>query len=169
MDTGNTQQKSAALLKAAVLPRGYGKHLYRFFVRFGHSGSSPWIRETLLKNCARHRSLRFIPVDTGNTQFQKPSLVLSPVHPRGYGKHSPCCPVNACSDGSSPWIRETRRVQSNRKELVRFIPVDTGNTDYILIRHHNLPVHPRGYGKHADGTVDTGWPGGSSPWIRETQ
>ena len=92
--------------------------------------------------------MRFIPVDTGNTNSSDTVPLSLPVHPRGYGKHSIARPASRLIRGSSPWIRETHPVLTTGGAYERFIPVDTGNTTAELILDLQLAVHPRGYGKH---------------------
>ena len=94
--------------------------------------------------------IRFIPVDTGNTLAVKSSGFRLPVHPRGYGEHMAVIRIHDHNNGSSPWIRGTRRLNVGVSRPVRFIPVDTGNTIFAKATASFLPVHPRGYGEHAN-------------------
>ncbi len=73
--------------------------------------------------------VRFIPVDTGNTMRPVVRVPPMPVHPRGYGEHSVTSAVGLDSVGSSPWIRGTPLSQFDNAVRIRFIPVDTGNTN----------------------------------------
>ena len=53
-------------------------------------------------------------------------------------------------------------------QLLRFIPVDTGNTSTIANSELVTAVHPRGYGEHLVIVVYVHCFTGSSPWIRGT-
>ena len=87
VDTGNTVCSSLGALSYAVHPRGYGEHPFLYNIKRLHTGSSPWIRGTLLCNPYMELYLRFIPVDTGNTGYLLDKRCPDAVHPRGYGEH----------------------------------------------------------------------------------
>ena len=113
---------------------------------------------------------RFIPVGTGNTHWVvnvgEPG---KPVHPRGYGEHTIIIKPFSCNSGSSPWVRGTPRRTSLQWPSLRFIPVGTGNTPFIVMLLALNTVHPRGYGEHGSHRVSKRQPPGSSPWVRGTQ
>ena len=88
MDTGNTFITKKPYNGKPVHPRGYGEHIPANSDIFIFTGSSPWIRGTLTVLFTATDSVRFIPVDTGNTVITTCGLITFPVHPRGYGEHS---------------------------------------------------------------------------------
>ena len=148
MDTGNTTGHSNRPASDTVHPRGYGEHNLRQITSIFDIGSSPWIRGT--PNDIKNKMLkgRFIPVDTGNTVSLIFSDITSTVHPRGYGEHVANALNSTGIGGSSPWIRGTHSKREVPKALIRFIPVDTGNTPPITYSYFVIAVHPRGYGEH---------------------
>ena len=107
MDTGNTLSLLLTKSLTTVHPRGYGEHESEpnKFSRKG--GSSPWIRGTLGLDTMNQISNRFIPVDTGNTARAAILMIISAVHPRGYGEHNQALYFCCATYGSSPWIRGT--------------------------------------------------------------
>ena len=111
-------------------------------------GSSPWIRGTLNLASVTSNFYRFIPVDTGNTGERCQNPCNRPVHPRGYGEHQSIQEKCVCFGGSSPWIRGTLSKNPQLAASARFIPVDTGNTCWMLGGRLTAAVHPRGYGEH---------------------
>ena len=113
--------------------------------------------------------IRFIPVDTGNTFDLLVASIATTVHPRGYGEHALRLGRVTEMHGSSPWIRGTLYSSGDNEGISRFIPVDTGNTDYSFGLKRKIPVHPRGYGEHLTRIVSIEENNGSSPWIRGTQ
>ena len=70
------------------------------------------------------------------------------VHPRAYGEHS--FRFKKCSfiAGSSPCLRGTLDCDFVVHNLLRFIPVLTGNTAYTDQSILLPAVHPRAYGEH---------------------
>ena len=184
VDTGNTNSLETVLLFPSVYPRGYGEHSLSDIDGGKYSGLSPWIRGTLHSLSRIFLLIRFIPVDTGNTNsFQLPSA-LAAVYPRGYGEHFMARVGCKRSRGLSPWIRGTRLMNPLFSSALRFIPVDTGNTVSSLtldrypvdtgntslscLELRNLAVYPRGYGEHPDATTSNVFNSGLSPWIRGT-
>ena len=89
VDTGNTKHVTLRPIVSPVHPRGYGEHTREQERIFESGGSSPWIRGTQQSGIERGYSIRFIPVDTGNTIDSKIVFGGCTVHPRGYGEHLP--------------------------------------------------------------------------------
>ncbi len=56
-----------------------------------------------------------------------------------------------------------------KRNVLRFIPVHTGNTTIDKYSPNKSAVHPRAYGEHDQEAVDTEVSNGSSPCIRGTR
>ena len=116
-----------------------------------------------------YRLFRFSPVDTGNTA--SPSLLVPSVtvQPRGYGEHPVNVGASGETPGSAPWIRGTHEHKVLIFPVVRFSPVDTGNTGCWESNPMMITVQPRGYGEHKriNGAIRLSY--GSAPWIRGTR
>ena len=129
MDTGNTKAKKEDNSDDAVQPRGYGEHFSIVInVNIIH-GSAPWIRGTPEGRISFVPRDRFSPVDTGNTPLLQPSRYKGAVQPRGYGEHIGVTTLGCLMNGSAPWIRGTPTLANLSFDLLRFSPVDTGNTN----------------------------------------
>jgi len=85
--TGNTSGKETTLIFKTVHPRGYGEHMPSIDESRESGGSSPWLRGTPNSTPISAVTERFIPVATGNTCTETNALLISAVHPRGYGEH----------------------------------------------------------------------------------
>ena len=114
------------------------------------------------------RSVRFIPVGTGNTLLTSSNIVLLSVHPRWHGEHIRRNQQSLCICGSSPLARGTHLLAGKTRGDRRFIPVGTGNTRTTTARLLLIAVHPRWHGEHfkADFVLFTN--SGSSPLARGT-
>ena len=148
VDTGNTYSVCHCCDNTAVQPRGYGEHLKTTRALLLTCGSAPWIRGTLLPTYSYYLNYRFSPVDTGNTPaftfVSKPGTV----QPRGYGEHQIKKESYNQTSGSAPWIRGTLKKHQLRLFVLRFSPVDTGNTSFSCFLLSIHTVQPRGYGEH---------------------
>ena len=155
-------------ISKSVHPRIYGEHSIRVAARIMNSGSSPYIRGTLLMQCRFGHPERFIPVYTGNIPRRKTVTSVTPVHPRIYGEHLHFAWRSFQKTGSSPYIRGTSPTVTDFVYIDRFIPVYTGNMDYHKPAPGLPPVHPRIYGEHAADHNFSLFSAGSSPYIRGT-
>ncbi len=90
------------------------------------------------------------------------------VYPRGYGEHYAGCWYAAYISGLSPWVRGTPAHTPHSAQLLRFIPVGTGNTAGPAGHVNGWSVYPRGYGEHAVCYLVPLRVGGLSPWVRGT-
>ena len=151
-----------------VHPRGYGEHDAWMLEQVLTDGSSPWVRGTQAGAKKPKREIRFIPVGTGNTALQGSNSKGFSVHPRGYGEHWLAAVSAMAPYGSSPWVRGTPVVNTERLAPRRFIPVGTGNTRHNLGTRQGRTVHPRGYGEHLRVSITSCLMAGSSPWVRGT-
>ena len=168
VDTGNTTDQTRHRRRGAVYPRGYGEHRKECLLLPAQRGLSPWIRGTLIIESNPPMSLRFIPVDTGNTVLPTWFRIVLAVYPRGYGEHNEEVEEGDLGNGLSPWIRGTLNYFKEVKDARRFIPVDTGNTSWVSADRTAEPVYPRGYGEHIVLYGIESKDDGLSPWIRGT-
>ena len=150
----------------AVHPRGRGEHAAPSRSGTAADGSSPRARGTPhARDPAYVR--RFIPAGAGNTA--RPAVCASSVHPRGRGEHS-LADRRRRAVGSSPRARGTLDARDRCLDR-RFIPAGAGNA--LRARHPDSaagssprargtrrralrwrsPVHPRGRGERAPGSV----------------
>ncbi len=70
--------------------------------------------------------------------------------------------------GLSPWVRGTQRLSEARFELMRFIPVGTGNSLPWPSISTIQTVYPRGYGELKSCSTLVANMTGLSPWVRGT-
>ena len=146
--TGNTGDVTLNQLGNTVQPRGYGEHFSWVVTQNSFNGSAPWVRGTRALSHSSSDIYRFSPVGTGNTSFFRISCIVSSVQPRGYGEHPWIKNLPHSVHGSAPWVRGTLSTHTLHAFVLRFSPVGTGNTAYMLYAHMYYAVQPRGYGEH---------------------
>ena len=95
--------------------------------------------------------------------------MISTVHPRGRGEHSPSITNPVSSHGSSPRARGTHSCAAVRVPHHRFIPAGAGNTGSQGAHMTSTAVHPRGRGEHVQYGRLSCYPDGSSPRARGTR
>ena len=96
-------------------------------------------------------------------------LLSDTVHPHTHGELLENGCYSVYRGGSSPYTRGTRILRLSVLLRLRFIPIHTGNSDYVLWDCFYYMVHPHTHGELA-GVVFIGCPlGGSSPYTRGTQ
>ena len=110
-----------------VHPRAYGERSVKENTPLRESGSSPCIRGTGRPRWSLRIDNRFIPVHTGNGGNECQTNAPDAVHPRAYGERFLLYPQPVFQGGSSPCIRGTGRKFLARRQILRFIPVHTGN------------------------------------------
>ena len=146
---GNTSSLPTNSRAPAVHPRACGEH-GKGPVRYPfHTGSSPRLRGTRLREARACEAVRFIPAPAGNTPTCAPSALNRPVHPRACGEHRDALRSMREGFGSSPRLRGTRLAAALGKHMIRFIPAPAGNTPATPARRIAPPVHPRACGEHA--------------------
>ena len=92
---------------------------------------------------------RFIPVYTGNTMGWRVKFDLSPVYPCVYREHVYFSMSVKKAHGLSLCIQGTLVSGLAKHEIVRFIPVYTGNTPNLKCGTPSSPVYPCVYREHA--------------------
>ena len=169
VDTGNTSTSMICSGDFSVHPCGYREHSESRTLPRKTFGSSLWIQGTQAFGLLKAITIRFIPVDTGNTVHLLQTGSLSPVHPCGYREHSTGVPPHDDDTGSSLWIQGTLLNIHPQSRQTRFIPVDTGNTSAVLAQQKYSAVHPCGYREHSKISNNTKETHGSSLWIQGTR
>ena len=165
---GNTLPSTLPAALASVHPRWRGEHGDYNKANRLPLGSSPLARGT--RDRWRHPgwSVRFIPAGAGNTVARSVCDAVQAVHPRWRGEHSGQARKIPGKYGSSPLARGTLSEFKDASAEGRFIPAGAGNTDFRVLSHFHLPVHPRWRGEHF-GLVAPARPSfGSSPLARGT-
>ncbi|ABD41106.1 conserved hypothetical protein [Methanospirillum hungatei JF-1] len=92
------------------------------------SGSSPYTRGTLPKECPHLISFRFIPIHTGNSTADSQHSTSFTVHPHTHGELQFFRIKHGFEFGSSPYTRGTRVIFLLIDSEFRFIPIHTGNS-----------------------------------------
>ncbi len=105
---------------------------------------------------------------TGNAWPIFSGTFTNSVHPRAYGERYFQLHPSKRHNGSSPCIRGTPTFTLINTTRSRFIPVHTGNANFILWSDKYLSVHPRAYGERLVVKGLGGCLSGSSPCIRGT-
>ena len=165
---GNTCRWNESHAFGAVHPRACGEHLRDLHAGLFRSGSSPRMRGTHLILTQNNREPRFIPAHAGNTLFVHGYSVKQSVHPRACGEHSILTNNMEHIVGSSPRMRGTRRGDSLKQILSRFIPAPAGNTQGDTLFLLCEAVHPRACGEHFPLAKHSTGIFGSSPRMRGT-
>ena len=109
-------------------PRGCGAHCTQTFLRVWRQGSSPRVRGS--RRCTSRERCRhgIIPAGAGLTHMFRPIRQTSWDHPRGCGAHSFRALLYACSEGSSPRVRGSRRDGEPVPWPLGIIPAGAGLT-----------------------------------------
>ena len=128
--TGNMTATQPNRSQNAVHPRTHGEHKSSTSSPAASFGSSPYTRGTLSLRLTTPYIGRFIPVHTGNMTATQPNRSQNAVHPRTHGEHKSSTSSPAASFGSSPYTRGTLFTPNLDYQVLRFIPVHTGNIAY---------------------------------------
>ena len=125
---GNTRPTGGCPARSTVHPRACGEHRYSAGMVGSLAGSSPRLRGTRQRICAKHDCVA--------------------VHPRACGEHKRTGKPMKLYAGSSPRLRGTRGHEYAEQRLRRFIPAPAGNTHSMRWAKRLQPVHPRACGEH---------------------
>ncbi len=109
---------------------------------------------------------RFIPARAGIGRSAMRQSVSSAVHPRPCGDRQIKSALTNTGAGSSPPVRGSADINSQRSYLRRFIPARAGIGDAFNVLCKKLAVHPRPCGGRARITNETSRVPGSSPPVR---
>jgi len=145
---GNTRPTGGCPARSTVHPRACGEHRYSAGMVGSLAGSSPRLRGTRQRICAKHDCVA--------------------VHPRACGEHKRTGKPMKLYAGSSPRLRGTRGHEYAEQRLRRFIPAPAGNTPGQAPAPTQPPVHPRACGEHAQHAMGQAVAAGSSPRLRGT-
>ncbi len=165
---GNTTVQRWAARTPSVHPRTCGEHVNFRAVAACNTGSSPYVRGTLLIFGQLRRATRFIPVRAGNTTGAGMGSAFGAVHPRTCGEHRLRTVLLEARAGSSPYVRGTLNAYADNFAVYRFIPVRAGNTGLPVRFPRSIAVHPRTCGEHGPVEVEGVFGRGSSPYVRGT-
>ena len=98
--------------------------------------------------CKKHGN-RFIPVHTGNIDYNIREYKILTVYPCAYREHSLSCPVAYSPSGLSLCIQGTYIVIKGAFTNSRFIPVHTGNMIADILYCSIISVYPCAYREHS--------------------
>ena len=150
-------------------PRVCGEHKRRQQCNGRHSGSSPRMRGTHVKEFLAQTDDGIIPAYAGNTpQAERPEPTRRD-HPRVCGEHGVVREPICRKTGSSPRMRGTRTPAPAQTEDTGIIPAYAGNTASCRVWSAASRDHPRVCGEHHGRVVKTSPTQGSSPRMRGTQ
>ena len=125
-----------------------GEHLNSIAATLKQSGSSPHVRGTQWKPCAKPPHYGIIPACAGNTWRARRRWCRHRDHPRMCGEHLTVVPSPGNAPGSSPHVRGTRRIILVNENIAGIIPACAGNTIHIVSSAHASGDHPRMCGEH---------------------
>ena len=132
-----------------VYPCVYREHLAELLNDASAIGLSLCIQGTLANFILKGADARFIPVYTGNTDSYKKRLQTATVYPCVYREHDRTQAYDLINNGLSLCIQGTPLNNFLRCLLGRFIPVYTGNTNFIQFYSKSKTVYPCVYREHA--------------------
>ena len=150
------------------IPACAGNSLVALCREAGVDGSSPRVRGTRLQLLPRLGDRRFIPACAGNSWAARCSADSRSVHPRVCGELACRAASPACSAGSSPRVRGTRRETPSARQTRRFIPACAGNSRWPASAPRRASVHPRVCGELSVICWLVERSAGSSPRVRGT-
>jgi len=166
---GNAGDETGKGGRRTVHPRGCGERVEILLRKSVPDGSSPRVRGTHRRECARHGVYRFIPAGAGNAVRAGARPARRPVHPRGCGERRHDRRRRLTAGGSSPRVRGTRPTGRRRIDRSRFIPAGAGNARPGPRVRRLHPVHPRGCGERPSSLGGVTECHGSSPRVRGTR
>ena len=138
-----------------------------FFIYY--AGLSLCIQGTPLVMSCFLLYVRFIPVYTGNTKCQKSNSMLPSVYPCVYREHCAKQQNGSYFSGLSLCIQGTQVLVTVSFDLIRFIPVYTGNTPVSCWYRFILPVYPCVYREHEENVLAKANDAGLSLCIQGTR
>ena len=144
---GNRSQAESMRAVTSVHPRACGEQSTNPGRVIANSGSSPRMRGTGGRKCARSVLGRFIPAHAGNRSWLSPSSRSIEVHPRACGEQRIGVSKPTAARGSSPRMRGTGRPSNEALVPPRFIPAHAGNSARCQPGWSLRPVHPRACGE----------------------
>ena len=133
MYTGNTPASSTQTVIKTVYPCVYREHSPCLLAVMLERGLSLCIQGTRLFSVPLKPSFRFIPVYTGNTDSFCCHCRNIAVYPCVYREHQFYMMINLNLDGLSLCIQGTHAPLYPQDSPTRFIPVYTGNTEYLKL------------------------------------
>ena len=166
---GNRTTISITLVSIAVHPRVCGEQVSSGSDDSSHSGSSPRVRGTGVRDKFADRRYRFIPACAGNRSSGLPRYPTTAVHPRVCGEQIALVRplIKVC--GSSPRVRGTVFRRWRLHCQIRFIPACAGNSTQAFRPCAGRPVHPRVCGEQSEYFAEWTDEVGSSPRVRGTE
>ena len=135
-------------IDSPVYPCVYREHANRMEMINGKDGLSLCIQGTSIFRMLIFDFLRFIPVYTGNIKKFIMLLFINAVYPCVYREHLTLVLHQHIANGLSLCIQGTLRYQYLYMRQVRFIPVYTGNIQFIKWTVNNNSVYPCVYREH---------------------
>ena len=167
--TGNSPSFQPQVILQAVYPRAYGEQRRYLCASCRFAGLSPCLRGTGQLRHGERAKKRFIPVLTGNSTTSNTAVLVLTVYPRAYGEqyHVKYCSFSI--NGLSPCLRGTVTILRVWLIAARFIPVLTGNSNYLAGVAHSRAVYPRAYGEQRYVEKAINDLGGLSPCLRGTE
>ena len=160
---GNTIPHYHYRSSVAVHPHARGEHHSGIYADNLPAGSSPRAWGTQHTVHRKHHNIRFIPTRVGNTIHLRSYRYQFPVHPHARGEHSPWTVTSPNRSGSSPRAWGTPESGCWLWIAGRFIPTRVGNTLYLIMDRHYIPVHPHARGEHVAALPPNTAASGSSP------
>ena len=165
---GNSDWSRDGQALAPVHPRVCGEQFGRHLRRSLPIGSSPRVRGTVVRERPPVRLERFIPACAGNRAMSLTTRYASSVHPRVCGEQTSRKRFTRRGDGSSPRVRGTDQLITDRDKTHRFIPACAGNSRGNNGPRERRSVHPRVCGEQRCELSDSHRKYGSSPRVRGT-
>ena len=165
---GNSVNEHAGRILYTVHPRACGEQIQRNSERGTISGSSPRMRGTAPGPDHGIAEIRFIPAHAGNRWTDNGRGWKPSVHPRACGEQVAAGGILNGKNGSSPRMRGTATIDTDRNDNTVFIPAHAGNSRSSSLGRIVVPVHPRACGEQWARLIDSASCVGSSPRMRGT-
>ena len=126
--TGNSKFDGVNEEEIAVYPCTYRELLLGDLSKMFGSGISLYLQGTRPNSVIRIQNHRYIPVPTGNSHRPSYQTRWLAVYPCTYREL--CCIITTSTkrDGISLYLQGTLALQQQLNELLRYIPVPTGNS-----------------------------------------
>ena len=154
MCTGNTKKATFFPKSCAVYPCVYREHRGHAVALCSNNGLSLCVQGTLIVSSAIQKTLRFIPVCTGNTTGSEYHLFRTPVYPCVYREHINDKTLRHCFFGLSLCVQGTLSWRGLILKMNWFIPVCTGNTRNDIRSKRGWTVYPCVYREHEQANAD---------------
>ena len=108
-------------------------------------GISLYLQGTPTAIAKEYFGWRYIPVPTGNSFRWKNKALLRAVYPCTYRELCSCRSIDSFSNGISLYLQGTRTLVMIAVQLLRYIPVPTGNSSAPTSSSSSSSVYPCTY------------------------